>query len=66
MANDEEIEGMYTLVGDPENPDLEAAESDKPSLTDRIQNEKEVMKMTSNPPMNNVNWLTKRTRKRLK
>jgi hypothetical protein len=37
MAKDEEIEGMYTLVGDPENPDLEAAETDKTSLTDRIQ-----------------------------
>ena len=45
MASDEEIEGMYTLVGDPENPDLEAAETDKPSLTDRIQKmKKKVMK----------------------
>ena len=45
MANDEEIEGMYTLVGDPENPDLEAAETDKPSLIDRIQKMKnKVMK----------------------
>ena len=36
---------MYTLVGDPENPDLEAAETDKPSLTDRIQKmKKKVMK----------------------
>ena len=24
MAKDEEIEGMFTLVGDPENPDLES------------------------------------------
>ena len=41
MANDEEIKGMYTLVGDPENPDLEAAETDKPSLTIGFKNEKE-------------------------
>ena len=34
---DEEIEGMFTLVGDPENPDLEAADIDKGSLTDRIK-----------------------------
>ena len=34
---DEEIEGMYTLVGDPENPDLEAADDGKISLTDRIK-----------------------------
>ena len=34
---DEEIEGMFTLVGDPENPDLEAADMDKGSLTDRIK-----------------------------
>jgi len=34
---DEQIEGMYTLVGDPENPDLEAAEMGKTSLTDRIK-----------------------------
>ena len=34
---DEEIEGMYTLVGDPENPDLEAANDEKMSLTDRIR-----------------------------
>ena len=34
---EEEIEGMYTLVGDPENPDLEAAEDGKISLTDRIK-----------------------------
>tara|TARA_E500000081_G_scaffold149836_1_gene177392 strand:- start:521 stop:1195 length:675 start_codon:yes stop_codon:yes gene_type:complete len=35
--DDEEIEGMFTLVGDPENPDLEAADMDKGSLTDRIK-----------------------------
>jgi len=34
---DEEIEGMFTLVGDPENPDLEAADLGKNSLTDRIK-----------------------------
>ena len=34
---DEEIEGMYTLVGDPDNPDLEAANDGKISLTDRIR-----------------------------
>tara|TARA_B100001996_G_scaffold373862_1_gene351788 strand:+ start:799 stop:1473 length:675 start_codon:yes stop_codon:yes gene_type:complete len=34
---DEEIEGMFTLVGDPENPDLEAADPGKNSLTDRIK-----------------------------
>ena len=34
---DEEIEGMYTLVGDPDNPDLEAADDSKISLTDRIK-----------------------------
>jgi len=34
---DEEIEGMYTLVGDPDNPDLEAADDGKISLTDRIR-----------------------------
>ncbi|MEE2811404.1 MAG: hypothetical protein VX627_00010 [Candidatus Thermoplasmatota archaeon] len=36
MSNDEEIEGMYTLVGDPENPELSEANEDKRSLTDRI------------------------------
>ena len=35
--DDEEIEGMFTLVGDPENPDLEAANPGKNSLTDRIK-----------------------------
>ena len=34
---DEEIEGMYTLVGDPDNPELEAADDSKISLTDRIK-----------------------------
>jgi hypothetical protein len=34
---DEEIEGMYTLVGDPDNPDLEVADDGKISLTDRIR-----------------------------
>jgi len=34
---DEEIEGMFTLVGNPENPDLEAADPSKNSLTDRIK-----------------------------
>ena len=34
---DEHIEGMYTLVGDPDNPDLEAADDSKISLTDRIK-----------------------------
>ena len=38
--DDEEIEGMYTLVGDPDNPDLEAADDDKLSLTDRIRSMK--------------------------
>jgi hypothetical protein len=36
MAEDE-IEGMYSLVGDPENPDLEAADAGPLSLTDRIK-----------------------------
>ena len=35
--DDEEIEGMFTLVGDPENPDLEAADMGQGSLTDRIK-----------------------------
>jgi hypothetical protein len=35
--DDQEIEGMYTLVGDPENPDLEAANMGGSSLTDRIK-----------------------------
>ena len=26
LSDDEEIEGMYTLVGDPENPDLQEAD----------------------------------------
>ncbi|MCS5534503.1 MAG: hypothetical protein NZ802_01475 [Candidatus Poseidoniales archaeon] len=39
--NDEEIEGMYTLVGDPDNPDLEEADYSKISLTDRIKRMKE-------------------------
>jgi len=34
---DEQIEGMYTLVGDPDNPDLEAADDSKITLTDRIK-----------------------------
>ena len=34
---DEQIEGMYTLVGDPDNPDLQAADDSKISLTDRIK-----------------------------
>ncbi len=34
---DEEIEGMYTLVGDPENHDLEVANVEKVTLTDRIR-----------------------------
>ena len=34
---DEEIEGMFTLVGDPDNPDLQAADEGKLSLTDRIK-----------------------------
>ena len=34
---DEQIEGRYTLVGDPDNPDLEAADDSKISLTDRIK-----------------------------
>ena len=38
---DEQIEGMYTLVGDPDNPDLEAADDSKISLTDRIKRLKE-------------------------
>ena len=37
MAKEEEIEGMYTLVGDPENPELEETNTDKTSLMDRIQ-----------------------------
>ena len=40
---EEEIEGMYTLVGDPENPDLESADDDKLSLTDRIRKMKRKM-----------------------
>lgn len=38
---DEQIEGMFTLVGDPDNPDLEAADDSKISLTDRIKRMKE-------------------------
>ncbi len=34
---DETIEGMYTLVGDPENPELESADTGNVSLTDRIK-----------------------------
>ncbi|MEE3310968.1 MAG: hypothetical protein VX230_05710 [Candidatus Thermoplasmatota archaeon] len=34
---DEEIEGMFTLVGDPDDPDLQAANEGKLSLTDRIK-----------------------------
>ena len=41
--NDEEIEGMYTLVGDPDNPDLEEADDSKISLTDRIKRMKKKM-----------------------
>ena len=37
MAKEEEIEGMYTLVGDPENPELEEANTEKTSLLNRIQ-----------------------------
>ncbi len=64
MANkDEEIEGMYTLVGDPDNPELEAADDSKISLTDRIKRiKKKVFKeeaknmfkdiqITSGPPL---------------
>ena len=47
---DEEIEGMYTLVGDPENPDLEAAGDVKVSLTDRIRRmRKKVLKEDFEP-----------------
>ena len=43
---DEEIEGMFTLVGDPENPDLEAADPGKNSLTDRIKRmKKKILRM---------------------
>ncbi|MBJ03436.1 MAG: hypothetical protein CMB65_01890 [Euryarchaeota archaeon] len=36
---------MYTLVGDPENPDLEVTDPDKISLTDRIQKmKKQILK----------------------
>ena len=38
---DEEIKGMYTLVGDPENPDLEAADDGKISLTGSDQADEE-------------------------
>ena len=34
---DEDIEGMFTLVGDPDDPDLQAADEGKLSLTDRIK-----------------------------
>ena len=41
---------MYTLVGDPENPDLEATNVDKLSLTDRIQKMKmKIMKRDFEP-----------------
>ena len=41
---------MYTLVGDPENPDLEATNVDKLSLTDRIQKmKKKIMKRDFEP-----------------
>ncbi|MEE2747607.1 MAG: hypothetical protein VX473_03965 [Candidatus Thermoplasmatota archaeon] len=47
---DEEVEGMYTLVGDPENPDLEAAGDVKVSLTDRIRRmRKKVLKEDFEP-----------------
>ncbi|MDP6906384.1 MAG: hypothetical protein QF440_03090 [Candidatus Thalassarchaeaceae archaeon] len=36
MADEDIEEGMFTLVGDPENPDLQVAEEEKLSLTDRI------------------------------
>lgn len=36
MTKDEKIEGMYTLVGDPDNPDLEQAGEEKLTLTERI------------------------------
>ena len=37
VKKDEEIEGMYTLVGDPDNPELEAADDSKISLSERIK-----------------------------
>jgi hypothetical protein len=37
MAKDEPVEGMYTLVGDPDDPDLEEAGKEKLSLTDRLR-----------------------------
>jgi len=37
MAKEEEIEGMYTLVGDPENPELEDWLELLNSLRRRIQ-----------------------------
>ena len=50
MAKDEEIEGMFTLVGDPENPELEEANTDKNSLLDRIQTmKKKLMKDDFDP-----------------
>ena len=38
MAEEEKIEGMYTLVGDPDNPELEEANEEKLTLTERIAN----------------------------
>ncbi|MBK39173.1 MAG: hypothetical protein CMB50_02975 [Euryarchaeota archaeon] len=50
MAKEEEIEGMYTLVGDPENPELEETNTDKTSLMDRIQTmKKKLMKDDFDP-----------------
>lgn len=38
MSDEEDIEGMFTLVGSPDNPDLEESDlSDSPTLTDRAE-----------------------------
>ncbi len=34
--SDDQVEGMYTLVGDPNNPELEEASDEKLTLTERI------------------------------
>ncbi|MEC9089829.1 MAG: hypothetical protein VYC11_00510, partial [Candidatus Thermoplasmatota archaeon] len=50
MSDDEEIEGMYTLVGDPENPDLQEADEKSVSLTDRIRKLRSKMRSSEFTP----------------
>ncbi len=50
LSDDEEIEGMYTLVGDPENPDLQEADEKSVSLTDRIRKLRSKMRSSEFTP----------------